>query len=156
MTFKSLLIASALTAFIALPAAAKGVPQLREIPLIQTEEPAKIDLDVQYLTGGIGDDERAEMESVRGEYNFHALNSKITGEFVEDTQTTIQRKNGKALETVLEVNAGPMLYAVLTPGTYVVEATRNGELKKQQFTITSKTKARDINFRWKTPVVAVN
>lgn len=151
MKINAILLASALTVAVVSPVwAANSVA--REIPLIQTEQAPNFDADVAYLTGGIGDDERAELEAAKADYSLHIINARKSGEYLEDTRTQISRKDGKQYVPLLDVNAGPLLYVKLTPGTYLVEATRYGITKKKNVVIGAKTKARDVGFYWVPPV----
>lgn len=152
MKLKSILLATALSVAISAPVYAAH-QRWSEIPLIPTETPAKLDADVKYATGGIGEDERAELEASKPQYNVHITNARKTGEFLEDTRTVISRKNGKEFEPLLDVNAGPLLYVELAPGSYQAEATRYGETKKKAFVIKAKsTKSTDFGFYWPAPV----
>lgn len=151
MRIKAILLATVLSAALTAPVYAAR-PAAREIPLIQTEQPANYDADVKYLTGGIGDDERAEMEAAKAEYSLHVINARKSGEYLEDTRTVISRKDGKEYVPLLDVNAGPLLYAQLAPGSYLVEATRYGITKKKNVVIGTKTKTRDVGFYWVPPV----
>ena len=152
MKLKSILLATALSVAISAPVYAAKY-RSTEIPLIETETPAKLDVDVKYVTGGVGEDERAELEAAKADYNVHILNARKSGEYVEDTQTVISRKNGKDYAPLLDVNAGPLLYVELAPGSYIAESTRYGETKKKAFVIKAKaTKSTDFGFYWPSPV----
>lgn len=155
MKIKSLLLTTTLAAMIASPVvAAQPYSRSHEIPLIQEDvaEPQSTGY-IDFLTGGIGEDERAEIESKKEFYNVHILHANVHGAYVEDTRTVISRKNGKEWEEVLNVNAGPLLYVELPQGTYNVESTRYGIAKTQKVTIGKNGKGRDVNFAWKPPVV---
>ncbi|GEM_PF-4747004 len=87
--------------------------------------PTKDGKTITYITGGIGDDERKALETVKKDYNLQITNSGANGEFVGKSHLTIQNANG--LE-VLSVDAGPMFYAQVPAGTYTIS---NGTSKKQ-------------------------
>ncbi len=125
-----------------------------EIPMIDMGSSLLFGSDTNYVTGGVGEDERSEIEGARANYNVHILHARQDGAFVEDTQTTIRRKNGKEWVEVLSVEAGPLLYIVLPEGSYEVEATRHGVTKKQKMVIGKNTKSRDLSFAWKPLVKA--
>jgi hypothetical protein len=122
----------------------------REIPMIDTSRTHHEEEDVKFVTGGIGEDERTEIEAARGEYNVHVTSARLDGAFVEDTRVIIRNKAG---EEVLDVDAGPLLYVQLAPGSYTVEATHNDIIKKRNLTIGKKTKDARVHFGWK-PAVA--
>lgn len=100
--------------------------------------------NITYITGGIGQDETTALRAVQRDYNLHVLSSSISGHFVGDAPLTISDSKGNPL---LTTDAGPIFYAKLPAGTYIVEANRNGEIKKQRVTV-GKSSAR-VNFAWK-------
>lgn len=135
----------------AMPPAA--VPMVaHEIPTIQSASAGRAREDVSFLTGGVGDDERAVIEASKASYNLRITNARVDGAFVEDTDIVIHEKSGRQDE-MLSVNAGPLLYVQLPPGDYVLDASHNGELKQQAFTI-GKTKT--FTLRWKNPAPDTN
>lgn len=137
------------------PAFAQARGKFHEIPLIDSATTeAQYAGELKYITGGVGEDERAEIEATKPEYNLYVMNANSQSEFVEDTPTTIRRVNGKALEEVLSVEAGPLLFVSLPVGTYTVEATRHDVTKSQRIVIGKKTKFRTVNFGWKKQVAA--
>ena len=159
MKLKSLLLATVLGTTLIVPMAALAAPvhvvkqRSTEIPMIDTEQKANLDTDVKYVTGGIGEDERMDLEAVKADYNVRITNARKTGAFVEDTHVVISRKMGKEFEPILDVNAGPLTYVELPAGSYLVEATRYGETKKKNLVVKAKsTKASDFGFYWVPPV----
>lgn len=165
-TMKSqLLIATALTGLIALSAcgpteqekriAVRPATPAREIPLIDTNPTVQYaDSQVNFVTGGVGEDERMEIEQVKGDYNVHVTQARSDGAFVEDINTIIRVKAGNEWKEILNVDSGPLLYVSLLPGTYTIESTRAGvDTKKKQFVVSSKGKTAPISFTWKPVVV---
>ena len=101
--------------------------------------------DVTYVTGGIGDEERNVLEATRSNYNLHVLNSTTSGAYTGNTSVTIFDKAHNQLVTS---EMGPIFYAKLPKGRYIVESTRRGETKKQNITIAS-GKPVNVTFTWK-------
>lgn len=134
-----LTLSSALTPAFAQPS--------RDIPTIDTTRQVSENA-VNFVTGGIGDDERQVIEAAYGDYNVHIMFASPNGAFVEDNQTIIRDKSGAE---VLNVNAGPLLYAKLPVGAYTVEAKHNDEVKTQKLNVTKKTKDGKVHFTWKVP-----
>lgn len=114
-------------------------------------DPSAVQLEQQqqngiaYLSGGIGLDETRAIQQVKG-YNLHMTFSTGPGnEYVPDINVTIQNMQGHALLRLNEV--GPIVYAELSPGKYVIVATRNGQ--EQRSTVELKGGAvRDLNLHW--------
>lgn len=94
--------------------------------------------EVAFVTGGIGDEERAEIEAMKGDYNFYVQNASKNGAYVEDAQVVITNKAG---EVVLETDAAPILYACLPVGRYQLKAQLGEQTLSQKFTITGKKPA---------------
>lgn len=88
--------------------------------------------NITYITGGIGRAETDALKAVQADYNLLLTSSNTEGYFVGDTALKILDSQGKTLVTAL---AGPLFYAKLPAGTYTLEATRAGEVKKQRVTI---------------------
>ena len=119
-----------------------------EIPTISTDRAVTDNAQLNYVTGGIGDDERAAIEAEKGSYNTHITNASVKGAFVEDTTIVVKDKTGAEL---LSVNAGPLTYIQLPVGSYTIEASHNGEVKSHKVNIGKKTKVVTPNFAWKVP-----
>ncbi|MDP9128469.1 MAG: carboxypeptidase regulatory-like domain-containing protein, partial [Pseudomonadota bacterium] len=96
------------------------------------------------ITGGIGDEQRSMLEAAQKEYNLHVLSAERDGSFVAETRVVIRDRKGNAL---VDTSAGPLFYAKLPSGSYSVEASNEGQSKKQNVTIDSR-KASSINFNW--------
>ena len=119
----------------------------REIPTIDTSRRYN-ETEVNFVTGGIGDDERQAIEATKSSYNVHVTNASINGAFVEDTNVVIRDKAGAEL---LSVEAGPLLYVALPRGSYTMEATHGSEVRKKNIVIGSKTRSVPVHLGWKVP-----
>lgn len=124
-------------------------PIPRDIPLIEMGEATSSSADVTFVTGGIGDDERAAIEAAKEDYNLHITSASISGAFVGEAHVVISRVNGKEAEEVLNAAAGPLLYVHLPVGTYTLDASLGEQHKSQKITITKKTKAVKVGLGWK-------
>lgn len=160
MTYRFTRIIALLTAtLITAPAAYAQEPLFAPAPAPQispfvtpTSAPSPRDVldfheegDVPYVTGGIGEDERRAMESVRPNYNLHIMSAGKSGAFAGDTLLIIRNKDGLEL---LRTDAGPLFYAKLQPGKYSVEGSNNGQVRSQNITV-GKTGSSHIHFTWK-------
>jgi len=99
--------------------------------------------NINFVTGGIGDDERTFLESVRKNYNLHILNSGHDGAFVSDAKVSILDKKG---EEVLTSDAGPIFYAQLPKGKYTI--VENNGTVEQKKTVTVPDRKADVSFIW--------
>lgn len=98
----------------------------------------------EYITGGVGSEQREEMKARRGDYNLLLTFANRDGEMRASVAVTVRDRSGK---TVLEVpDAGPMLYAKLPPGTYRVTASTDGVERVR--TATVGRAPRELNFHW--------
>lgn len=119
-----------------------SLPAVAEQELIKSQTQG----EVTFISGGIGSDEQNALQAIRADYNLHLLFSiKDTGEYVSDVRVGITDSSGNTLmETVAD---GPMLFAKLKPGRYIVTAERRGQVAKQSATI-GKTKTASLSFAW--------
>lgn len=80
---------------------------------------------IAYLSGGIGLDEREQMERMGEGYNLKLIFALQQGNFVSDVKVTITDGSGKVLLDA--VSDGPWLYAKLPAGAYTIAATHSGQ-----------------------------
>lgn len=85
-----------------------------------------------YITGGISEDELVMLKAHANKFNLQVLLSK-DGHYLVADYLHIMDPTG--LEVVRVEEAGPYVYAELTPGTYTVEASLEGEIKNATVTI---------------------
>jgi hypothetical protein len=101
--------------------------------------------DISYITGGVGDEETEAMKSERGDYNLHIMNSDANGHFAGTRNILISDAKGNEL---LDADSGPLFYANLPKGRYIVEASSNSETKRKKVNITG-NKPANVHFVWK-------
>lgn len=84
---------------------------------------------VSYIGGGVGVVERAAMEQWAKDYTLRIEMARQSGEYVGDKQVRIFDAQGGVL---IEARSdGPLFYAMLATGRYVVEI-RNGAAEPQR------------------------
>ncbi len=88
--------------------------------------------NIAFVTGGIGDEEREALNEAKARYNLHVLSSSRDGAFTGDTKLSIQDHKGNTLVTA---DAGPLFYAALPAGKYVLMAENNGMEQKKPISI---------------------
>jgi hypothetical protein len=88
---------------------------------------------VNYVTGGVGSEERQAMRELSPQYNVKlTFADRGTGDYRSGVAVEVRDMRGNV--RLREDDAGPMLYAQLPPGRYRVMANIDGQ--QQQRTIT--------------------
>lgn len=100
--------------------------------------------DIRYITGGIGTDERDQLEVAKSDYNFHLTSAKSDGAFTDNTTITLTDRKGTS---VLSAEAGPIFFAQLPAGTYTLNATHGSQ--SQTKTVKIGKGATNTNLFWK-------
>jgi hypothetical protein len=102
--------------------------------------------EVTFVTGGVGLDERNELNATRANYNLSLLFSvQGKGNFLSDVKVRITDLRGNVfLETVSD---GPILFAKLPSGRYIVTADVNGEAYHKTVSVGGK-KNTSLSFTW--------
>ena len=97
------------------------------------------------MAGGIGLEERGALEATAKKYNLIISNADRKGEFTAETTIVITSKGNQEMLTVND--AGPLLYAKLPAGTYVVKAANGDQKAVRTVSITGQKQER-IYFIW--------
>jgi hypothetical protein len=107
--------------------------------------------DVDWVSGGVGTDEREEMVRALPDHNLKLLTAaEKSGAFLSAVQTVVRNAGGRAvLETSLD---GPWLLSRLPPGRYELVATYGGRSQTRGFTVPA-TGRREIFLYWAAPEV---
>lgn len=138
------------------PAPAQPVQAAREYPPLPEDgdilppEPqlAQEQNGIQYATGGVGEEELAQIESIKGNYNLRVLSTVPEGNYLGDF--TVYVLNAKGEKIFEAPSMGPYFYLNLPAGSYTVQADKPGAaLQSQKVTLGGKTKGhREVRFRW--------
>jgi len=98
-----------------------------------------------YLTGGVDQDEFAQLTEQGAGYNVKVLFAERSGSFIADVKVTITGSNGNV---VLQVaSGGPLLFARLAAGNYELKATHEGVSQVRRLAIGTKGRS-EITLRW--------
>jgi hypothetical protein len=146
--------ALALTVCVALPAAqartmphgsSAAVPSRLEAAMDPTVDRLN---GIDYMSGGIGAEERARFDAAKPRFNTHFLfTAESDGEFLADVKVAVRDREGR---TVFDLrDAGPMLWMQLPAGTYTVEAAYDGRLEKTTVRVGGRLQAMHV-FHWTT------
>src|SRR5690606_31969580 len=102
--------------------------------------PAQTANGVEYVTGGFGQEESTAFKQAQSRYSL-SLTFAVTGSgsasspYAGNVQVRIRSaQNGEVLDAV---SSGPYFLANLSPGSYTVEATYEGDTQSKQVTIAS-------------------
>ena len=109
--------------------------------LIQVQD----DRGIRYASGGVGESERAELDTLSGQFNLRLLFAmQGSGDYLADIQVTIANQRG---EVVLSATSnGPWFYAQLPPGAHTVEVGTLDQVQRQTVTIGAGQSR--LNFYW--------
>lgn len=101
---------------------------------------------VEYLSGGIGEDELKALAQTRG-YNLHIVSS--TGpqdKYLADVNVAINKAGGESVLSLIQV--GPLVYVKLPVGHYQVIGSHDGHESRQNVVIDGKG-TQTVNMHWK-------
>lgn len=100
--------------------------------------------NITYVTGGVGDEEREAMRSIKNNYNLSVMSSDKSGAYVGDARVAILDQAGDEL---LSTQVDPLFYAELPPGNYIIKGSSAGQSRKQNVHI-SEGKTSQVHFAW--------
>jgi hypothetical protein len=87
---------------------------------------------IPYVSGGVGADERAIMESLTGRYNLRLQFAERGGHFLGDVRVML--RGPASLDAMSD---GPLFMAFMPPGTYELTAVSGGVARTRTVTIPS-------------------
>ena len=99
---------------------------------------------ISYLSGGIGDDEKEQMESAKHNFNLRIINADKMGRFSGDSRIIIRDIHRTVL---LDTTSGPMFYANLPAGRYQIEGI-SGDQHIEKTIMVTKENPTQIRFMW--------
>ena len=113
----------------------------------QSEGVFRTDSGVSYISGGVGDESMARLDSIAGDFNLKLIFAMKSGEYVSNVRVSIIDAAGRTvLDTTTE---GPWLLAKLSADTYQVIANFAGKTDKHPIVV-GDTKLKTVDFRWTT------
>jgi hypothetical protein len=100
---------------------------------------------ITYASGGIGDDERSEMQAMKGGYTLLLKVAAKSGHYLGDVDVTFRRASGEiAFESRLD---GPWLLVNLPSGAYDMSVTSGGTTQRKKVRI-DKGARREVVMYW--------
>lgn len=104
------------------------------------------DRGIRYVSGGIGANERDELNALSPQFNLRLLFAIQAGNYLADIRVNIIDARG---ETVLSAKSeGPWFFAQLPPGAYTVDVDAMGRTQGQTVRISGTRQSR-LNFFWR-------
>jgi hypothetical protein len=96
-----------------------------EVTLPDRSRQIQEDEGIRYVSGGVGEDERTEIEALASQFNLRLMFAKQdSGEYLADVHVSIREEGG---DRILDARSeGPLFFAQLPAGDYRVEATPSG------------------------------
>ena len=103
--------------------------------------------EITYITGGIGERETEALRAERSKYDLRVINAGKKGAFLGEAHLVIRDAHDKEL---LNTTVGPLFYANLPDGKYVVEVENQEEAKTKKQSVDVKSgKQATLRFVWK-------
>lgn len=108
----------------------------------------------EFVTGGVGMEERGQMLASKPDYNVRmTFATRGTGEYRSDVQVEISDTKGKV--NVNARDAGPLMYVNLEPGRYRVTATAaDGQVQRRDLQVQA-GRSKDLYFYWTEPATII-
>jgi hypothetical protein len=100
---------------------------------------------IPYVSGGIGLDEREELEASGKDYNLKLTFAVREGNYLGDVKVSIVSSSGKKILDA--VSEGPWFFTRLPPGRYSVRAEVKDKTLQRAFEVKAKGQTR-LNFLW--------
>jgi hypothetical protein len=101
---------------------------------------------IRYVSGGVGEDERAELEALSGQFNLRLLFAmQGSGDYLADVRVRILDPSGAVVLSA--ESKGPWFFAQLPPDTYTVEVSALGQSQRQTARIGPRQFR--LNFYWR-------
>lgn len=101
---------------------------------------------IRYISGGVSEDERAELETLSGQFNLRLLFAmQGSGNYLADVRVRILDPSG-AVVLSAESN-GPWFFTQLPPDAYTVEVSALGQSQRQTTRVGPRQSR--LNFYWR-------
>ena len=101
---------------------------------------------IRYVSGGVSEDERAELETLSGQFNLRLLFAmQGSGNYLADIQVRILDPSGAVVLSA--ESKGPWFFVQLPPDTYTVEVSTPDQSQRQTLQIGQQQSR--LNFYWR-------
>lgn len=99
---------------------------------------------ISSMSGGVGDEARAEMRRAAGDYNVHVLFSGRGGAYLAGIPYTVADGDGRIIHS--GVSEGPLLYLKLRPGSYRIAAELDGVSQDKRIAVAAAGHPAELSF----------
>lgn len=103
---------------------------------------------VDFVSGGVGEEERAEMQLVLPDYSLKITTVARSGQYLSGVEVELRGIDGAPVLKI--VTDGPWLLARLPPGRYELRLSYEGIAQTRQVSI-PQTGRRELVVRWEEP-----
>jgi len=100
--------------------------------------------NIDWMSGGIGEDARDTMRSAANAYNVHVVFSDRRGGYLADVPFTVSRRDGRQLHA--GTSPGPLLYLKLPPGAYQIAAELDGAWQSKRIQVAASARPARLAF----------
>jgi hypothetical protein len=123
---------------------------LGQVGISSTLNPSEVHTSagISYMSGGIGEDELADLTQLGQAYNLKLIFADTGGHYLSDVSVGITDERGH--QVLAAVSDGPWFFANLPAGRYHVLATTQGYTREQVVQISPQHQAR-LAFFWTEP-----
>ena len=99
---------------------------------------------ISYITGGIGDEEEAELKAKGPDFNVHVLLTSTGGDYISEVMVRVLDGKDQSKQVMESDSTGPYFFVSLPAGNYVIEATaKEGGIKKIKVHVPAKGIVKD-------------
>ena len=137
------------TAVLRTMSAAAVLLALAGLPALAADEVVMTSGNVNYVSGGVGDDSLQRMTALAKDYNLQLTFAARPGNYLADVKVSIRYARGARV--IEAVSDGPLLLARLPPGRYEIVASLEGVSNRQATTVAAAGQ-RKLVFRWDVPL----
>ena len=102
--------------------------------------------DLPYVSGGISEEGRAELNQSSQNYNLKVIFALSSGAYLSDIK--VQIKDARGATVVDAVSTGPWFFAQLAPGQYTLTVTNKDQTLRKSARIKRSGQTK-INFYWR-------
>jgi hypothetical protein len=88
---------------------------------------------ITSMSGGVGDEARAEMRHAAGNYNVHVMFSARGGRYLAGIPYSVGGRHDR--EVYSGISEGPLLYLKLAPGSYQLVAEIDGTAQSKRIQV---------------------
>ena len=101
--------------------------------------------EVTYISGGVGEEERHQLEALSGQFNLKVVMALAEGNYLSDVDLTIRDSQGNTV--INTVSQGPWFYAALPTGEYTIEARIENNQQQRQVSVPT-SGLREVTMTW--------